>query len=545
MQACQLLLRREQVALLSVFCLIACSCAPIAGELSLSSTPLPYSRSAQPAADARHTTDPIRAGQIVARVNGEAITRRAWELAVRLDVMMSRLAGQPAPDPESTLDRLINAHLVLSHAQQAGWTATLQEAEQRLAELRKRWGVSEADLHVALEEGQLTLTDVLDEIRRLIVIDRYLSSLGDAQAASDWLRAQRAQAQVELYSGLVTRVAQVTGTPAPSLLLMRPSPSPHAVAVQPTPLPTALSPTPAADVGPFLGQAAPEFNLPQLNAEAKLSLAALKGRPVIINLWATWCPPCRQEIPALHAAARRYAEQGVVVLGVNVREPVETVRTFASAMAMEFPILLDTDGAVADRYKLQGIPTTLFLDAAGIVRARHLGLLNEDLIAEYLRPILAEAASNNPTPTASALAPDFELAGAYGRRVRLSDYRNRSQVVLVFYRATTCGSCLIQLAELQNAYEEFKQRGAEVLAIGVQDVETAARASVSAQAAYPILAETDHAVSARYGVYSVLGDGQVTPAVFVVDRAGMIVWSYIGRSAGDRPTTEDILAHLK
>lgn len=486
---------------------------------------------------------------IAARVDGAAITREEWQLAVRLDRAMSRLAGQPAPDAESTLDRLINARIILRRAQQQGLAATSQEAEQRLALLKQSWRVDDAAFDAALADAQLTAADVVDEVRRLIVIEQYLVSLGDAQAAAAWLRAQRAQAQVGIYVDLEARPSRVTNAPP---VLQAPSASPAALALQatlaPSPAPE-IEPTPTPpmpETGASPGQTAPDFILQQLGADAPQTLAAYKGRPLILNFWASWCPPCRQEIPALQAAYQHYAGQGVVVLGIDVREEATTVQAFASAMGMQFPILLDTDGAVADRYKVQGIPTTVFVDAAGVVRARHVGPLSESLIAGYLQPLLSQV--DSPTAAAQevapAPAPDFDLEGAYGRRARLSDYRGQAQVVLVFYRATTCGSCLIQLAELQHAYDEFRQRGAEVLAIGVQDVDTAARAAASAQATYPILADADHAVSAAYGVYNTLGDGQVTPAVFVIDRAGAIVWSYIGRSAGDRPVTEDILAHL-
>lgn len=517
-----------------------CGCSA-AGNLPPSDANLRAERAGASAAAIPHN--------VVARVDDNAITREEWELAVRLDRAMSRLAGQPIPDAESTLDRLINARLVLRRAQPQGLTATSQEAEQRLALLKQSWRVDDAAFDAVLADAQLTVADVVEEVRRLLVIEQYLGSLGDAQAAAAWLRAQRAQAQVGIYVDLGARTAEVT-TPPP--LLQAPSASPVALAVQatlaPSPAPQ-IEPTPTPpllETGASPGQAAPDFTLPQLGADASQTLAAYKGQPLILNFWATWCPPCRQEIPALQAAFQQYAGQGVAVLGIDVREEATTVQAFASAMGMQFPILLDTDGTVADRYKVQGIPTTVFVDSAGMVRARHVGPLTESLIAGYLQPLLAQA--DAPVATAQevapAPAPDFDLEGAYGRRARLSDYRGQAQVVLVFYRATTCGSCLIQLAELQHAYDEFRQRGAEVLAIAVQDVDTAGRAAVSAQAAYPILADADHAVSAAYGVYNTLGDGQVTPAVFVIDRAGVIVWSYIGRSAGDRPATEDILAHL-
>ena len=98
--------------------------------------------------------------------------------------------------------------------------------------------------------------------------------------------------------------------------------------------------------------------------------------------------------------------------------------------------------------------------------------------------------------------------------------------------------------ELQAEAAKFRAAGAELVALAYQD---AARAQLMAQlvpATFPILADADHAVSAAYGVFDLLGDGLTTPAVFVVDRRGSIVWSYIGKSAVDRPAPAEILAHV-
>jgi len=98
--------------------------------------------------------------------------------------------------------------------------------------------------------------------------------------------------------------------------------------------------------------------------------------------------------------------------------------------------------------------------------------------------------------------------------------------------------------DLQRHYQEFQRRGAEVIALAVQDVANARRMVQVSGATFPILADPDHAVAEAYGVYNRLGDGIAAPAVFVVDRQGRIVWSYVGRSAGDRPTAEEVLKHL-
>jgi peroxiredoxin len=97
---------------------------------------------------------------------------------------------------------------------------------------------------------------------------------------------------------------------------------------------------------------------------------------------------------------------------------------------------------------------------------------------------------------------------------------------------------------LQANYQQFQQRQAEILALAVQDTAQAQRMAQAVGTSFPILADPDHHVAEAYGVYNLLGDGVATPAVFVIDQTGQIVWSYIGRDISDRPNAQTILDHL-
>jgi peroxiredoxin len=83
-----------------------------------------------------------------------------------------------------------------------------------------------------------------------------------------------------------------------------------------------------------------------------------------------------------------------------------------------------------------------------------------------------------------------------------------------------------------------------VIALAVQDVTQARTMADLVRAEYPLLADADHAVAGAYGVYNLLGDGLATPAVFIIDRAGRVSWSYVGKNTEDRPSADDILSHL-
>ncbi len=144
----------------------------------------------------------------------------------------------------------------------------------------------------------------------------------------------------------------------------------------PVALPAALAP-PGADVRPEQGDLAPDFVLATLDG-GELRLSDRRGQAVVLNFWATWCAPCRKEIPQLVAAYDRYRQQGLVVVGVNLQENKGIVRNFAKDFGMEFPVAIDRDGRVGDRYRLLGLPTTFFIDGTGVVRSVFTGPFLEE-----------------------------------------------------------------------------------------------------------------------------------------------------------------------
>ena len=122
------------------------------------------------------------------------------------------------------------------------------------------------------------------------------------------------------------------------------------------------------EVGTDEGKLAPNFLLETLDGK-EMRLSDLRGQPVVINFWATWCQPCRKEVPELVAAYNSYRERGLVILGVNLQEGKGIVRPFAEDFGMNFPILIDRDGEVGDEYRVLGLPTTYFVDRDGVVRS--------------------------------------------------------------------------------------------------------------------------------------------------------------------------------
>ena len=112
---------------------------------------------------------------------------------------------------------------------------------------------------------------------------------------------------------------------------------------------------------PAVGHPAPDIKLTTVTGETFV-LAALRGKPVVLNFWATWCPPCVAELPEFQAASQRYAGQ-VDIVGVNQVEPAAGVAAFAQRSGLTFPIPLDTTSDVSRRYAVRSLPTTFFIDS--------------------------------------------------------------------------------------------------------------------------------------------------------------------------------------
>lgn len=128
----------------------------------------------------------------------------------------------------------------------------------------------------------------------------------------------------------------------------------------------------ATGVAAQVGFRAPDFNLERSDG-GQVALSELRGRPVLINFWATWCIPCRAEMPAIQAVATRYAQDGLVVLLINQQEDTETIGAFLESMAVTATVLLDPDASTATAYRVRALPTTFFIGRDGAVEEMAIG----------------------------------------------------------------------------------------------------------------------------------------------------------------------------
>jgi cytochrome c biogenesis protein CcmG/thiol:disulfide interchange protein DsbE len=144
---------------------------------------------------------------------------------------------------------------------------------------------------------------------------------------------------------------------------------------------------------PLYGQPAPEIDLQTFDGE-RVTLSSLRGRPVLVNFWASWCIPCRTEFPLMVETYAERADEGLEIMGILHDDTVEGGRAFAADQGATWPMLYDADDEAWDDYLGLGMPTSFFIDADGIVRAFSLGPFSEEGLPRQLATIMPSAAAS-------------------------------------------------------------------------------------------------------------------------------------------------------
>ena len=215
--------------------------------------------------------------------------------------------------------------------------------------------------------------------------------------------------RLSIVAGLLTGIAAAALVLGGILFLApvpgaAPTPPPSAsLAVEPTP---GSSPSPSASAsasagaspsasgasaGPeaafHVGEPAPALVVPQVGG-GTIDLANLKGSPVWVNFMGTYCPPCVDEFPRMNGFLARYADDGLVIIAVDVKEDEGTVAAFAEQLNATFPLGLDGDGSVSARWDAVALPVHFWIDKDGVVRDGALGGIGPDIMARGLRTIM-------------------------------------------------------------------------------------------------------------------------------------------------------------
>jgi peroxiredoxin len=154
---------------------------------------------------------------------------------------------------------------------------------------------------------------------------------------------------------------------------------------------------PAEGAGPQAGKTAPDFKLKDPDGKT-VELKQFRGKPVLLNFWATWCAPCKEEMPELEQLYRQYKDQGLVVLGVSVDDPTSVKQVpdllkegNPSVGSYTFPVALDEKQDLTRQYKLFGVPSSFFIDRDGVIRTVQPRVMSRQMMLDGLKTILPSA----------------------------------------------------------------------------------------------------------------------------------------------------------
>lgn len=278
---------------------------------------------------------------VVATVNGQPISREQLTGLIRInqalypimngtDVVLDAQTLQNLR--ASLLDQMINNRLEQTAAQQAGVTIVDADLDAEFTNFKNTYRVDDARLESALNRYSLTTVDFKAWLRDSALVNRFwllknqeAAKQGQAISRQSWLNDQLVTADVQISMGGVPNNAPLK-----------------------------------------IGEAPPNFALKDLDGKT-WTLAELKGKPVVINFWATWCAPCKFEMPHFESAYKKYKDQGLVVLAIDIKTDhgEQAVRKFVQDMGITFPTPLDTTGEVEQLYRVRAYPTTYFVGRDG------------------------------------------------------------------------------------------------------------------------------------------------------------------------------------
>lgn len=141
---------------------------------------------------------------------------------------------------------------------------------------------------------------------------------------------------------------------------------------------------------PLVGRPATAFDLRSFSNEP-VTLEAQRGKVVVLNFWASWCyPGCYEEAPVLERGWRAWRERGVVVIGVDIQDTSEKARKFLADFSLTFPNAPDMTGKVSIDYGVYGVPETFFIDRRGVIRAKHVGAVTDEVFRTHVEKLAGE-----------------------------------------------------------------------------------------------------------------------------------------------------------
>lgn len=321
--------------------------------------------------------------------------------------------------------------------------------------------------------------------------------------------------------------------------------------------PLGAQPAPGMNPRDWIDKPALDFHVTDLNGEA-LSLEQYRGQVVLLDFWATWCPPCIAEIPNVKKTYEKYKDQKFQIVGISLDRSREPLEAYIEKENLTWLHYWDNIGKVSNLYKVQGIPSTFLIDGEGVIRKTNLrGYRLETAVAELVAENLAKP-TDTPTKTPESdsrlqsipatkilkqettpekeesqkplrtdpsewigkPAPDFQVTNLKGEALSLKDYRG--QVVLLDFWATWCGPCIAEMPKVKKTYETYKDQKFQIIGISLDQSEEPLAAYIEKEGlAWVHYWDESRDVRNLYKVWGI-------PTAFLIDGEGIIRKASLG-----------------
>jgi len=275
-------------------------------------------------------------------------------------------------------------------------------------------------------------------------------------------------------------------------------------------------------------QYAPDFTLQSIDGPT-VNLNDFRGRPVMLTFWRINCSACQFQMPFTQALYNKSSSDSLAVLTINVGDRASDVKDYMASRGITYPILLDTQGKVAQVYGIVGVPTTYFIDGQGILKAYQIGAFQSAKAMEsavnsvfpslILNPKTETSPQiiNNPKtetgPEVGKVAPDFTLETIDGKSISLNDFRGKT--VLLNFWMSTCDACVSELPYLQTASDNITGKQAVILTVNCGESSQAVHSVIDRlKPSFPVLLDPEGTVCTEYK--------RGAPTAFLIDSSGTI-----------------------
>ena len=312
------------------------------------------------------------------------------------------------------------------------------------------------------------------------------------------------------------------------------------------PKPPSAQSAPGMNLSEWIGKPASDFHVTDLNGEA-LSLEQYRGQVVLLDFWATWCPPCIAEMPNVKKVYEKYKDQKFQIVGISLDRSKEPLEAYIEKEGLTWLHYWDNIGKVSNLYKVQAIPSTFLIDGEGVIRKTNLrGHALEHAVAELVGENLAKSTESQSIPATNMLkqnttpqkeelqkphrpdpsewiskpAPDFQVTDLKGEALSLEKYRG--QVVLLDFWATWCGPCIAEMPKVKKTYEKYKDQNFQIIGISLDQSEEPLTAYIEKEGlAWIHYWDESREIRTLYGVWGI-------PSAFLIDGEGIIRKASLG-----------------